>query len=272
MDYLTTREGFPKVLLLIVITVSTAGCGDSDLSREYAEVPSRDPTDLPEPNHAPPSTDSFTGMRVEETLRTLSDRMYVIGETSGDLKEWDAEVSGAAEHIANRMKDPSYHGELVRPFDDEVTPLTFASMNGYPQVVEELLRYESVRKTLEQPGPHGLTPWQLSNLAPQLTLLVINPTIRSNAWKLVPYLVKTPYYTHDAYAPYERVRAFLETAGATKDLAPLRAFLANSPVCPDDIEHRVQEATDVLATLRHIVIHDRDYGLPSIDPSLARNP
>lgn len=268
MRNLITLVGSPKVLLLTAVAVASTGCRGPDMSREYAEIPSRDVAELPKPEHAPPSTDPFTGMGVEETLSTLSDRMYVIGETSGELKEWDAEVAGAAEHIAKRMKDPSYHGELIRPFADEVTPLTFASMNGYPQVVDELLRHESVRQALEQPGPHGLTPWQLSNLAPELTLLVINPTIRSDAWRLIPYLVKTPYYTHDAYAPYERVRASLEAAGATKDLAPLRAFLANSAVCPDDIKQRVRAANDVLATLRHIVIHDRDYGLPSIDPSL----
>ena len=112
--------------------------------------------------------------------------MYSIGEVSGSLKEWDAAVAGAAQHIAERMKDPSKHGELVRAFDDNLNPLSFASMNGYPQVVDTLLHFESVKGTLEQPGPYGMTPWQLSNLAPRLTLLVTNPTIRSDPVEVCP--------------------------------------------------------------------------------------
>jgi hypothetical protein len=201
---------------------------------------------------------------VAATLRALFKRMYVIGETSGDLKEWDAAVAGAAMHLADRMKDPSKHDELLQPVKDDVSPLMFASINGYPQVVDELLRFECVRKTLEQRGPYDMTAWQHSNLAPQLTLLVINPTIRSNEWELIPYWVKTRYYTHESYAPYQRVRASLAAAGAKQELDRVKEFLAESTVCPEDVKKRVENASDVLATLRDIVVNDRNRGLPSI--------
>jgi hypothetical protein len=224
------------------------------------------------PQRALPGTDTFTEMDVAATLNKLFDRMYAIGETSGSLKEWDAAVAGAAVHIADRMQDPSRREELVRPLERDVTPLIFASMNGYPQVVDVLLRFESVRTTLEQPGPEGMTAWQLSNLAPQLTLLVINSTIQANEWKLIPYLVKTPYYTDDGYAPYQRVRSSLAAAGAKQDPAPVREFLASSSVCPDGVKKRVKTAADVLAVLRDIVVNDPVHGLPSLGPPSGKAP
>ena len=223
---------------------------------------------FPEVEHAPPATEEFKDLDVSATLKALPDRMYAVGETSGDLKKWDATVAGAAKHIAERMQDPSKRDELIRPIGEKITPLMFASMNGYLQVVDELLRYESVRKTLEQPGPFGLTAWQLSNLAPKLSLLVMNPTIRSEPFWLIPYIVTTPYYLHEAYAPYQRVRAAIAAAGANLELGPVKEFLAQSSVCPAEVKARVSSADDVLATLRELVLNDPRYGLPSLSPAL----
>ncbi len=242
-----------------------AGCGRNENGRKTATGAATESTPLQEAEPASPVKDTFSGLDVPATLKKLYDRMYVIGETNVSLKEWDAAVASAAQHIAERMKDPSKHVELVCAFDDNVTPLSFASMNGYPQVVDTLLRFESVKGTLEQPGPYGMTPWQLSNLAPRLTLLVINPAIRSDLWSLVPYMVETPYYTNTTYAPYQRVRASLVAAGAKQDPTPVRKFLAASAVCPKSVKERVEKAPDVLTALRDIVVNDRAFGLPSLE-------
>ncbi len=137
-------------------------------------------------------------------------------------------------------------------------------MNGYPQVVEALLRHQRVRDQLEAPGPYELTPWQLTNLAPQLTLMVINPTNRTNAWKLVPWMVKVPFYVHTKLAPYQRCRAALEQAGAKRKSEPVRKFLLESEVCPDTVKAKVRNAKDILTALRGIVLSDSTYGLPAL--------
>jgi hypothetical protein len=109
-----------------------------------------------------------------------------------------------------------------------------------------------------------MTPWQLTNLAPQLLLAVINPTIKGNAWKLVPWMVKTPYYTHSELAPYRRARAALTKAGARQDDSRVRSFLLESPVCPDEVKARVKDGGDLLAIFRQLVLFDRSHGLPSL--------
>jgi hypothetical protein len=110
-----------------------------------------------------------------------------------------------------------------------------------------------------------MTPWQLSNLAPNLTLLVINPTILSIPWCFVPYMVETPYYIDTSYTPYQHVRASLVAAGAKQDSAPVRKFLAASKVCPKSVKDQVEKATDVLTALRDIVVNDQAFGLPSLE-------
>lgn len=206
----------------------------------------------------------FLDQDVAATLNALHDRMYTIGETSGRLADWEAVIACAAVHIVDRMGDPERHGELLANVTPEATPLTFAAVNGYPAVVRVLLRFAPVVEHLEDPGPYELTPWQLANLAPNLTMLAINPTVVSSPFRLVPYLVKTTYYGDDTIRPYHAVRDHLAGAGAATDIEPVRAFILTMDVCSDPVKERVRNADDVLSTLRDIVLTDPDHGLPSL--------
>lgn len=234
-----------------------------------ATTPTEDPTDVntppveevptvePEPEvslivpRATQATESgmFEGKTIVEAIVQLRQRMYAIGETSGSLAEWDGVMEEAATYIAQRSHDPARAAELVAT-EQGLTPLLLASRFGYHRVAEVLLEHETVREGIENPDPNGLTPWQLANLAQELTLLTINASAVQNPFAMVPVLVKAPYYGDSAFSPYHRTRHVLEQAGASSDLEPLRAFLLELQVCPDDVKEALRASGDILDTLR----------------------
>gem|GEM_PF-3185738 len=206
------------------------------------------------PERIAPATKSYADGSLAETFAQLRDRMYVIGETSGDLQKWNAEVEGAAAHLAWWMKDPAHRVELTQKLK-KYTPLGFAVREGWAPVVEVLLTFEEVRKGLETPQDHGFTPWQLANIAPNLALLVVNRSLKGgNPFALIPYMVKLPYFAHGGFAPYARTRLALERAGAKVDVAALKKALLGMKLLPKATRKALATSKDVLVTLRELVM------------------
>src|SRR5690349_8479943 len=100
-----------------------------------------------------------------QIIIALHDRMYVVGETNGKLQNLlDAEQKAAAE-IARYIQDGNDPGGLVEKKTKGQTPLVMAAFWGYPDVVSELLKSETVRNSIEEVDDEGKSAWIASNLA-----------------------------------------------------------------------------------------------------------
>lgn len=201
----------------------------------------------------------FNELSVADTLSALRQRVYAIGETTGELAEWDAIIEEAALHITSRMEDSANLAELIVADERGLTPLMVASRNGYHRIVEALLQFDDVREHIGDAESSGLTAWQLSNVAQELTAGALNSSAARNPFRIIPLMVKSPYYANLEFSPYHRTRALLEAAGAEKNIEGVREMLLGLPLCPDDVKAAVRESDDILTTLRELVIPGGPY-------------
>jgi len=192
-------------------------------------------------------------VRAQEPLDTtdkifarFSDRIYVLGETNGGNEAaWAAEEAIAINALRKiGEKDPDQLGKVHGTGD---SLLIRASYRGYAFLIEELLKYPQVVKTIPN-RQREADAWMLSNFATRPGALVCNPDILSNPLALVPIIVTQPYY--ESRDPYPKIRALLEKAGAKADMAGAKAVWAKTCIGQSpETAKAVAEAPDMQAAV-----------------------
>ena len=111
-----------------------------------------------------------------EIIRDLKDKLYVIGETSGKYEKFIEAEKNAVSKLQEYMKsgDPA---ELVSASKSGVTPLMNASFMGYSSIVEEMLKSDKVRESINVTDSKGWSAWTNANFAFRQAAWICNPRI-----------------------------------------------------------------------------------------------
>ena len=185
-------------------------------------------------------------------LNSLADRLYVLGETNGEVDDMVAAEANAAEEVRQYIAGGSTDGLLARE-KGEHSPLAAAAYLGYPNVVAALLTSSLVRTHINDADEMGMTPWIAANLSMRQSLWACNPAIVGNPYKFVPMLITRPYYTSNPTPPYKKTRELLEEAGASSDMAKAKeVWLASCKNETEETETQVRASTDVQRTVQEL--------------------
>lgn len=178
-------------------------------------------------------------------IAALSDRIYTLGETRGDVAAMNAAEAQAAEEIRRYIASGASEG-LIAKSDGKRSPLATAATMGYPNVVAALLSSAAVRSRIDEADDSGMTPWVAATLSLQQSAPACNANLFENVQAFIPLLVTQAYYAANPATPYRATRAQLEQAGAAPDMA--RARQVWESVCKSatpDAKARIQAAPDV---------------------------
>ncbi|WP_244114946.1 hypothetical protein [Burkholderia cepacia] len=151
-------------------------------------------------------------------LSTLANRIYALGETSGNVEDMIAAEAKAADEVRQYVASGATDGLLALEKGKQ-SPLVTAAYMGYPNVVVALLTSNLVRAHINDADEMGLTPWIAANFSMRQSLWTCNPAVFDNPFKFVPLFVTQAYYISNPTPPYKKVREVLEEAGASSDLA-----------------------------------------------------
>jgi hypothetical protein len=169
------------------------------------------------------SAQSATDIR--GVISHLADRMYVVGETTARLPDFENAINEARKAIKDLA---AADGELLTKKDTSgATPLITASYLGYAGVVEDLLAYKQVKDAINDVDSNGFSAWIAANFTAREALWVCNPMVLKDPFKIVPILVEQPYYSSGPEAPYVKVRRMLEEAGARHDMDEAKRLWAS---------------------------------------------
>lgn len=185
-------------------------------------------------------------------LAALSDRIYVLGETSGKPEDMIAAEADAAEEIGRYIAGGATEG-LLATGKDKRSPLATAAYMGYPNVAAALLTSELVRSRMNEADDVGMTPWIASNLSMQQSAWACNPSLFDNPFALVPLLVTQAYYLRNPAPPYQATRQALERAGALRN--PDRAKQVWTAVCKNqapEVKAKIQGSADLQKTVQEL--------------------
>lgn len=198
------------------------------------------------------STNAIATESPEKPNKVISDlrqKMYTIGETSGKLEDFiEAERKAALEiraYIANG--DPTGLNEKTQSGQ---TPLMAAAINGYSEIVIELLKSELVRASINESNPQGFSAWLHATWAFRQSMWVCNPSVLKNPFAWVPIFVIQPYYLQSPENPYRKTRRLLEEAGAIP--SPEKAKQTWRDTCKLQDEQtriKVEKSNDLLETV-----------------------
>lgn len=151
-----------------------------------------------------------------QIIKALKNRLYAIGETSGNLEKFIAAEKSAADKIraiiSNNDRDPA----LIEKNKKDMTPLTSAAMMGYVKIAEALLESSLVVDHIDEPDVRGISPWVYANFGLRQSIFACNPTIAQNFYAWVPVFVTMPFYFQTK--PYPQVRRLLASKGAKVDM------------------------------------------------------
>jgi len=185
-------------------------------------------------------------------LNALADRIYVLGETSGNVREMIAAEANAADEIRRYVAGGSPDG-LLAGEKSKQSPLAAAAYMGYPNVVAALLAADLVRAHVNDADEKGVTPWIAANLSMRQSLWTCNPSVFDDPFRFVPLFVTQPYYLSNPIPPYAKTREVLEKAGATPDMAKAKeVWLANCKKQSDEAKAKVQASTDLQKTVQEL--------------------
>lgn len=189
-------------------------------------------------------------------LKSLADRIYVLGETTGKVADMVTAEERAAEEVSKYVASGSIDG-LLANIDGEQSPLAVAAYMGYPNVVAALLTSNIVRAHINDTDKMGLTPWIAANLSMKLSLWTCKPAIFDDPYTFVPMFVTQPYYITNPTPPYRRTREVLEAAGASADMPKAKeVWLTNCLNQSDEAKIKVQATTDLQKTVHELGVAD----------------
>lgn len=185
-------------------------------------------------------------------IAALSDRIYVLGETTGNVSDMNAAEAKAAEEIRRYIASGANDG-LLAAGKGKQSPLATAAYMGYPNVVAALLTSAVVRSHVNEADANGMTPWVASTLSMQQSAAACNAGIFENPYAFIPLLVTQAYYAANPAPPYRATRELLERAGAAPDIARARqVWDATCKHATADAKARVQTAPDVQAAVQEL--------------------
>lgn len=185
-------------------------------------------------------------------LNWLTNRIYVLGETSGKVADMITAEEKAADEIRQYVKSGSTNGLLAKEKGKQ-SPLAIAAYMGYPNVVAALLTSDLVRAHINDVDEMGLTPWIAANFSMKQSLWSCNPAIFDNPFKFVPMFVTQPYYISNPIPPYKKTREVLKEAGALSDMAKAKdVWLTICKNQSDEAKSKVQASTDLQKTVQEL--------------------
>jgi len=186
-----------------------------------------------------------------EVIGALPDRFYVIGETTGDLAEFDAALHEAAAEIGALIDAATTESEaasLVLADGRGRTPLRLAASYGYAPLVEALLQSPTVIRSIDERDDAGLSAWDHAILAQRQSIWACRSMFSLDPFAWIPLVVSSAWY--QARDPYSRIRQLLERAGAPADVERPRTFWLER--CDEQsaaTRTAVASSTDLQATL-----------------------
>ena len=186
--------------------------------------------------------------RPHQVIADLRQRMYAIGETTGRFSDFVEAERKAAADIRTYMTngDPA---ALIEKNDTGQTPLMAAAFMGYSEPVNELLKSENVRNSIDEVNSKGMSAWLYANVAFQQAMWACNPTAFKDPFTWVPLFVTQPYYLQSTENPYRKTRRLLEVAGAKAGLQQAKQFWQDNCKLQDEqTRSKVQESSDLLET------------------------
>ena len=185
-------------------------------------------------------------------LNALADRVYSIGETSGEGAYMIAAEANAADEVRRYVASGATDGLLAKDRNQQ-SPLATAAYMGYPNVVAALLTSDTIKAHINDADDKGMTPWIAATISLKQSLWSCNPSVWDDPFKFIPLMVTQPYYILNPTPPYAKTRDVLEKAGATVD--PLKAKEFWLTVCkaqsPED-RAKVQASTNLQKTVQEL--------------------
>jgi hypothetical protein len=185
-------------------------------------------------------------------LKSLADRIYVLGETTGNGADMVAAEVTTADEIRQYVASGSTDGLLAKEKGKQ-SPLALAAYMGYPNVVAALLTSNLVRQHINDADEIGITPWIAANFSMRQSAWTCNPAIFDDPFRFVPILVTQPYYISNPTPPYKKTRDVLKESGAIADLANVKQVWLT--ICKNqsvDARTKVQASTDLQRTLQEL--------------------
>lgn len=183
-----------------------------------------------------------------EIITGLADQLYIVGETTGKYRDFMSRVETARASIAAYAGDPA---EFTKADERGMTPLSIAAESGYAELVEELLKLDEVKASVNTPDTDGFTPWLSANFAFAEAGWVCSPSAFADPQRWVPTYVKLPYYKGEGEAKYIATRRLLEEAGAKPDIdGAKRLYLGFCKNATADSRAAIETSDDVLAAVR----------------------
>ncbi|HYW56224.1 MAG TPA: hypothetical protein VE934_04650 [Polaromonas sp.] len=188
---------------------------------------------------------------VVHVIENLRKKIQWISTQTASQADYRAAETESAEELRQLVaKDPSDRA-LTRKDLDGVNPLMLASAHGFPGLVNELLKSEKVKASINDIGPNNTTSWMFANFAFRQTLWACRPQILSDPFSWVPIFQVQPYYKSPVEdKPYLQTRQALEKAGAKIDLSTAKnAWLERCPNSAIDTQVKVKGSSDLLLAL-----------------------
>jgi len=189
-------------------------------------------------------------------LNSLANRIYVLGETTGNLEDMIAAEVKAADEVRQYVATGLTDGLLAKEKSQQ-SPLSAAAYMGYPNVVAALLESKLVRARINDADEIGMTPWIAANFSMRQSLWTCNPALFDNPFKFVPMYVTQAYYLANPTPPYKRTREVLEDAGASPDLNKAKkVWLTICKSQSAEGQAKVQSSTDLQKTVQELGAFD----------------
>lgn len=182
----------------------------------------------------------------------LAERIYVLGETTGNVADMIAAEATAAEEVRRYVRSGKTEG-LLATGNEKTSPLGNAAYLGYPNVAAALLESPVVKSHMNDAGELGMTPWMASNFSMKQSAWICNPGVFENPYSFIPMFVTAGYYLSNPTPPYKATRDVLERAGVSPQ--PDKAKEVWATVCknqPAEGKSKVQASSDIQATIQEL--------------------
>lgn len=204
-------------------------------------------------------------------IASLADRIYSVGETTGNAEEMIAAEASAADEIRRYISSGSTAGLLGKE-QERQSPLTLAAYLGYPNVVSALLTSDLVRLHINDAGEKGMTPWIASILSLKQAALACNPKMIEDPSGFIPFMVTQPYYLSNPVPPYAKITGILVAAGAASSPGDAKAvWLALCKGQSADGIAKIKTSVDLQKTVQELGLLELISHLQNLQKKVSRH-